>query len=63
MVDTFQAAIGGKFATLLIYNGNSEIDEAITTYEAAIVETAGGVLGSLSCVMQHRGFDPPLSLR
>ena len=25
--------------------------------------TAGSVLGSLSCVMQRRGFDPPLNLR
>ena len=25
--------------------------------------SVGSVLGSLSCMMQHRGFDPPLSLQ
>ena len=32
-------------------------------YCGAAVSTVGGVFGSLSCVMQRRGFDPPLNLR
>ena len=43
---------------------NSVSDKrSITPKAGARNSSVGSVVGSLSCVMQRRGFDPPLSLR
>ena len=40
-----------------------EIKEELNRKEGGQNSSVGSVLGSLSCVMQHHGFEPPLSLR
>ena len=46
VLETFQAMIGGKFAPLTIMsNEYTDIDSTITTFNTAVTETAGEVLG------------------
>ena len=46
MLETFQAIIGGKFAPLTIMNSeDTDMDSMITTFNTAVTETAGEILG------------------
>ena len=46
VLETFQAMIGGKFAPLTIMNSEDiEMDTMITTFNIAVTETAGKILG------------------
>ena len=46
VLETFQAMIGGRFAPLTIMsNENTDIDSMITTFNTAVTETAGEILG------------------
>ena len=46
VLETFQAMIGGKFASLTIMdNEDTDLDSMITTFNTAAIETAGEILG------------------
>ena len=46
VLETFQAMIGGKFAPLTILtNEDTNLDSMITTFNTAVTETAGEILG------------------
>ena len=46
VLETFQAMIGGRFAPLTIMsNEDTDIDSMITTFNAAVTETASEILG------------------
>ena len=46
VLETFQAMIGGKFALLTIMdNEDTDLDSTITTFNTAVIETAGEILG------------------
>ena len=46
VLETFQAMKGGKFAPLTIMkNENTDMDSMITTFNAAVTETVGEILG------------------
>ena len=46
VLETFQAMKGGKFAPLTIMkNENTDMDSMITTFNAAVTETASEILG------------------
>ena len=46
VLETFQAMIGGKFApTTIIDNKDTDLDSMITTFNTAVTETAGEILG------------------
>ena len=54
MFETFQALIGGKFASLTIMNNeDTDLDSMITTFNTAVTETAGEILG------KHRQMKKP----
>ena len=54
VLETFQAMIGRRFAPLTIMsNEDTDIDSIITTFNTAVTETAGEVLGT------HRGEKRP----
>ena len=45
-LETFQAMIGRKFATLtIISNEDTDLDSMITTFNTAVTETANEILG------------------
>ena len=45
-METFQATIGGRFATLTIMsNEDTDIDSMIITFNTAVAETASEILG------------------
>ena len=46
VLETFQAMIGGKFASLTIMNNeDTDMDSKITTFNTAVTETASEILG------------------
>ena len=46
VLETFQAIIGGKFPPLTILNNeDANMDSVITTFNTAVTETAGEILG------------------
>ena len=46
VLETFQAMIGGKFAPLTIMdNEDTDLNSMITTFNTAVIETAGEILG------------------
>ena len=46
VLETFLAMIGGKFAPLTIMNSeDADVDTVITTFNTAVTETAGEILG------------------
>ena len=46
LLETFQAMIGGKFASLTIMNNEDpDMDSIITTFNTAVTETASEILG------------------
>ena len=46
MSETFQARIGGRFASLTIMsNKDTDTDSIITTFNTAVTETASEILG------------------
>ena len=46
VLETFQAMIGGRFAPLIVMsNEDTDIDFMITTFNTAVTETAGEILG------------------
>ena len=56
MLETFQAIIGGRFALLTIMsNDDTDIDSMITTFNTAVTETAGEILGKLRQIKQNPG--------
>ena len=46
VLETFQAMIGGKFASLIILNNeDTDVNSIITTFNTVVTETAGEILG------------------
>ena len=46
VLETFQATIDGKYAPLSIMNNeDTDMDSKITTFNTAVTETAGEILG------------------
>ena len=46
VLETFQAMIGGKYASLIITNNEvTDMDSMITTFHTAVTETASEILG------------------
>ena len=46
VLETFQAMIGGEFASLTIMNNeHADMDSIITTFNTAVTETASEILG------------------
>ena len=45
IAEQFKATLGGKFAPLLLFDENSNIDDNVQTFEKATIETATDILG------------------